>query len=269
VKACSPRDRFFLSKWYLDAVSESGEVFIGYRGALRWRTLEVSYAATLATGANGAGTRSAATIRPGSEPLLLEGDLAWREPKLDVSASWHGAAQPISRTLHESPRGAVVWRCLLPSATASIDRGGTVSRGRGYAEHLSMTIPPWRLPLDTLRWGRFLTEERSVVWIDWESREGRRTWVFVDGTESVDARVSDDEIAFGDGRVILPADGRLTLRHGTLGSGALSGLSSRWRLPARVLASRETKWRTRALLDAGAGAREAGWAIHEVVRMAS
>ena len=60
---------------------------------------------------------------------------------------------------------------------------GVVLRGLGYAEHLSMTIPPWRLPIDTLRWGRFLSPERSVVWIDWQKEGDGRTWIFVDGTE--------------------------------------------------------------------------------------
>jgi len=256
----SPRPAFELSKWYLDAVGEDGEVFIGYRADLRLRRLAVSYASALTAGARGARTRS--TVRPGKEPDFFEGALAWAEPKLAVAAAWRGAARPISRTLYESPEGAVRWHCLLPSARAEVACDGVVLRGFGYAERLSMTIPPWRLPIDTLRWGRFLSPEHSAVWIDWEKESDGRTWIFVDGTE-VQGKASEEGILFEGGRVGLPASGRLVLR-----DGRLSHLLRNLRLPLSpsALAIHETKWRTPGVLEcAGAPAVE-GWTIHEVVR---
>lgn len=261
----SPRPAFELSKWYLDAVGEDGKVFIGYRAMLRWRRLRASYAATLTGGAQAARTKS--TVKPGQEPDFFEGALAWAEPRLEVAATWRGTAQPISRTLYESLEGAVQWHCLLPSARVEIDCKGLALRGLGYAEHLSMTLPPWRLPIDTLRWGRFLSEERSVVWIDWQAPERSRTWVFVDGNEERGAEVSEEEISFEGGRARLPSTSRLQLRDGRL-SHLLRNLPLplRSRLGSRALAIHETKWRTRGILEcAGAPAVE-GWAIHEVVR---
>jgi hypothetical protein len=256
--------RFALSKWYVDAVGEAGEVFIGYRANLRWRRLAISYAATLTGGVHEARTRS--TVRPEEEPDLFEGTLAWTEPRLDVSATWRALAQPICRTLYETPEGAVVWNCVLPSAEFERARNGSLVRGLGYAEHLSLTLPPWKLPIDTLRWGRFLAPGRSVVWIDWQAPERSRTWVFVDGVEARGAGVSDEEIAFEGGRIRLPSESRLPLRAGRL-SNLLRNLSLPLPLFRRVRSIQETKWRTRGLLEcAGAPAVEA-WAIHEVVRM--
>lgn len=259
----SPGGGFCLSKWYLDAVGESGDVFIGYRADLRWRRLAFSYASTLTGGAHGPGTRS--TVRPGEEPGFFEGALAWTEPALDVSATWREAAQAISRTLYASPVGAVVWRCLLPSARAEVARDGVVLHGLGYAEHLSMTVPPWRLPIDTLRWGRFLSPEHSVVWIDWEKEGDGRTWIFVDGTE-VQGRISEEGIFFEGGRVDLPASGRLVLR-----CGRLSYLLRNLRLPLPIQSClpgfHETKWRTRGVLECPGAPPAEGWAIHEVVRL--
>ncbi|HVO50827.1 MAG TPA: hypothetical protein VMV60_07530 [Thermoanaerobaculia bacterium] len=260
------RPPFELSKWYLDAVDEAGDVFIGYRADLRWRPLSVAYGAVLTGGKHGPRTR--ATVRPGKEPGFLEGALAWEEPRLDVSASWRGAAQAISRTLIESPEGAVTWRCLMPSAESDVRIGSSVVRGPGYVEHLSMTLPPWRLPLDTLRWGRFLSPERSVVWIDWE-REGcpPRTWVFVDGIE-VRGEVSEEAVCFEGGELRLPARERLALRSGRL-SYLLRNLprSLRTSLAGRALGIEETKWRTRGLLALEGAAPAEGWAIHEIVRV--
>lgn len=258
----SPRPAFELSKWYLDAVSESGEVFIGYRANLRWRRLAISYASALTAGAREARTRSA--VRPGKEPDFFEGALAWAEPKLAVAAAWRAAARPISRTLYESPEGAVQWHCRPPSARAEVACDGVVLRGFGYAEHLSMTLPPWRLPIDTLRWGRFLSPEHSVVWIDWEKNGDDRTWIFLDGVE-VRGEVSEEDVFFEGGRVDLPASGRLLLRSGRL-SYLLRNLPLPLSFSRRVLAIHETKWRTRGVLECAGGPAVEGWAIHEVVR---
>ena len=265
-RTLAPHGRFSLDKWYLDAVSESGETFIGYRADLRWRRIGVSYAATLTGGAEPPRTRQ--TVRPGEEPDFSEGALAWEEPRLEASANWRGAARPIVRTLHESPEGGVLWSCLLPSADTEIRCGDATVRGLGYAERLTMTLPPWRLPIEALRWGRFLAGAHSVVWIDWRSknRDDDRTWIFVDGAE-VRGEVSEETVLFERGRVELPAAGRLVLRDGRL-SRLLRNLprSLRTCLPAGTLAMNETKWRTRGCLHLEGSASVAGWAIHEIIR---
>jgi hypothetical protein len=261
VRETSRLDRFCLSKWYLDAVGELGEVFIGYRAALRWRRVAVPYASILT--ADASGVRSAQTVRPGPEPDFLEGALAWTEPRLDVAATWRGSAHAIGRTLYESPEGTVVWNCVLPSAETESTCGKNVLHGLGYAEHLSMTIAPWRLPIDTLRWGRFLSTEHALVWIDWECTEGRRTWVFVDGTE-VRGEVSEEGIFFEGGKLRLPMPGRLTLREGRLPH-LLRNLPLPRPLLLRAHAIHETKWRTRGVLERLGAPPSEGWAIHEIV----
>jgi hypothetical protein len=259
----SPRPAFELSKWYLDAVGEDGEVFIGYRASLRWRRLAVSYAATLTGGAHEPRTRS--TARSEEQPVLRMGALSWTSQALDVEGSWRCvAASETSRTLYETPSGAVVWRCLMPSAKAEARQGARVVRGLGYAEHLSMTLPPWRLPIDTLRWGRFLSPEHSVVWIDWERESARRTWVFVNGAE-VQGEVTEEDVFLEGGRVSLPQRDRLLLRSGRL-SYLLRNLPLPLSFSRRVLAIHETKWRTRGVLECAGVPPAEGWAIHEVVR---
>ncbi len=260
--------RFSLSKWYLDAVSDAGEVFIGYRATVRWGRLGFPYASTLAAGAGEARTR--ATVKSEEEPILREGVLAWASSPLGVKGRWHAlAAAKVARTLYESPEGSVSWRCVLPAARCELVRGGQSFSGLGYVEHLSSTLPPWKLPIDTLRWGRFLTEAHSVVWIDWRKEtEGGppRSWIFFDGRE-VRGEVSEESVFFEGGRVSLPASGRLVLRSGRL-SYLLRNLpiSLRTSPLARALAMHETKWRTRGCIELPGKPRAAGWAIHEIVR---
>ncbi len=261
---------FSLSKWYLDAISETGEVFIGYRADLRWRRMGLSYASTLTGGAHAARTRT--TVRPGEDPGFLEGALAWAEPRLGVEGAWREGATPaISRTLYECPEGALIWRCLLPFARATVACHGSVLRGSGYVEHLSLTLPPWTLPLDTLRWGRFLTGAHSVVWIDWRGEAGAdaKKWIFVNGTE-VRGEVSEEDVFFEGGELRLPGRERLTLRRGRLAD-LLRNLpvSLRTSPVARALGMHETKWRTRGCLALDGAPPEGGWAIHEIVRLNS
>jgi hypothetical protein len=259
----SPRPSFELSKWYLDAVGEDGEVFIGYRASLHWRRLAVSYAATLTGGSRE--PRTAASVRSGEKPVLRTGSLAWEAPALELQGTWTGNAPALLRTLYEGPGGSVVWACLFPRAQADVRIGAREVHGLGYAERLEMTLPPWRLPLETLRWGRFLTPGRFVVWIDWQAPERSRTWVFVDGQEEREARVSEEDISFEGGRLRLPQASHLQLRDGRL-SHLLRSLSLPLNLLCRVRAIHETKWRTRGVLESAGAPAVEGWAIHEVVR---
>jgi hypothetical protein len=261
----SPRPAFELSKWYLDAVGDDGEVFVGYRAALRWRRLRASYSAALTGGADG--SRTAASVTSGAEPVLRMGSLAWAAPAIGIEGTWTEDAPALLRTLYDSPDGSVVWACLFPRARAGVRIGSREVRGFGYAERLEMTLPPWKLPLDTLRWGRFLSPDRWVVWIDWQAPERSRTWVFVDGIEAREAEVSDEEISFEGGRIRLPSEGRLSLRAGRV-SDLLRELplSLLVRLFRRARAMHETKWRTRGVLECGGAPAVEGWAIHEVVR---
>lgn len=261
----TPRhDRFCLSKWYLDAAGDSGEVFIGYRAALKWKKLEVSYAAALTAGDHEPETRS--TVRSEEEPVLRMGSLGWTSHALEVDGCWRSGAAPFERTFYESLGGSVVWRCVMPSARAEVRSRSGVVCGLGYVEHLSMTLPPWRLPIDTLRWGRFLSNERSVVWIDWKTEAETKTWIFVDGNEAPEAKVSEEEISFEGGRLRLPVSCRLLIREGRV-SHLLRSLPLPRALSSPALAIHETKWRTRGVFESPATPPVEGWAIHETVRL--
>ena len=126
----SPRPAFELSKWYLDAVGEDGEVFIGYRAALRWRGLRASYSAALTGGADE--PRTAASVKSGAEPVLRTGSLAWRR----------------RRSTSRGPGRRTRRRFFGRSTTAPKGRssGPACSRARGPAYgSVSARVPRFRL----------------------------------------------------------------------------------------------------------------------------
>jgi hypothetical protein len=136
-------------------------------------------------------------------------------------------------------------------------------RGCGYAEWLTMTLPPWRIPFRRLRWGRFHGAEHSLVWID--LRGGcSRTWVFADGIERPDGEVRAETVTLAAEGSTLVLDRGITLRSGRLLRTGLRPLRLLVSLVPRWRDAHESKWLTRAVL-AGPRGRTEGWAVHEEV----
>lgn len=254
--------RFALDKWYLDVVDDHGRAVVGYASELRWGRVTVRHASALVSRPGGE-LRTRTTVRRAALPSLTPAGVSWEVPALGLSSRHRSLCAPLASTLLRNAEGEVRWTCHAPRADAEVTVEGERFRGRGYAEHLSLQIAPWRLPIDELRWGRALSADRGVVWIDWRGREHSRTLVAVDGAQ-VDATVDDSGVTAA-GAPLVRFGKRRTLREGAIGATALAALprAVRTRLPASILAMDEHKWTGAASLD-GAEAS----AIWEVVRCA-
>lgn len=255
---------FQLSKWYADVVSTDGSVFIGYHGSLNWKGFTLDYQSTLQRQAGGEPLERR-SIRAAKVPYCdLDGKLCWESAALQFSGIWTPASAPVSATLLSNEDGELVWECRLPSATVCIRAASRQYVGQGYAEHLRMTIPPWKLPIRELRWGRFLAGRESLVWIDWRGPAPKQIayrnsrWVALEKIESNQVHLESG--------VRLHLEPGVELRRGRLGSTALRSVPGLSRFAGtRVLAIDEQKWVSRATLTAR-GESWTGWAIHELVR---
>jgi hypothetical protein len=139
-------------------------------------------------------------------------------------------------------------------------------KGLGYVDYLNLSVRPWRLPFDELRWGRYLSAQDSIIWMDFKGAFPE-TFVVRNGVTCRRASVTDDDIHLEDEGLALSFGDRQILRDGTLVSTALSVVPGiRSVLPARMLFTRETKWRSRGILRKGESTVNTGWTIHEVVR---
>ena len=138
--------------------------------------------------------------------------------------------------------------------------------GYGYVDHFEMTAKPWQLPLEELRWGRFLSASDSIVWMDFRGPSPESV-VFRNGTPCRNVQISDSEIVLSDEGLHLTFEETQVLREGALLSTALSEIPGvKSLLPARMLHTHETKWRSRGILKKGTVEISMGWVIHEVVR---
>ena len=191
--------------------------------------------------------------------------IRWQAKSLGIQGTWQSLDPPCDARIYECSEGSVEWHCVQPRARCEVHVGnGMALRGLGYVERLEMTVAPWSLPLEELRWGRFLSDSDSLVWIDWRGPHSRRV-VAQNGIPRRASAINEREIVVeGDGRLEL-SEGHV-LRQGLLGETALAVIPGLQRMfPSSLLNVQECKWRSRAKLLCGEG-ESSGWAIHEVVR---
>jgi hypothetical protein len=250
---------FFLVKWYMDCVADSGDAAIVYCAELRWRGLHAAYSSVLSVdGASVEAHASMARYRLSS----TDGEILVELPRLGVSSRWEASAAPFEQTVYEDASGSVLWNCQQPRASAHLRIGDRELAGLGYAERLTVTLPPWRLPMSRLRWGRFVSPGDSLAWIDWQGPYST-SFAVHNGVRCETLSVSDSEVAMRD--ATLRMEESFPLRAGRLGSTILPGAPALRKMLPRSLANiEEYKWRSRGILNAQ-GHSGNGWAIHEVV----
>lgn len=255
---------FHLDKWYLDCVTETGQTAIGYSAELGWKSLAVSYASYLKFDGQNAPCSKTSLIRV-QHPKVSAGGIFWTSDQLSCSGAW----QPLMAEglpplkLFQDNAGSVTWHCLQPLSKAKLRFGGEEYIGLGYAERLVMSIAPWRLPINELHWGRFLTKSTYVVWIIWCGPQPL-TVIYLNGRKIENVRVSESALSWDHGSLEL--GNHECLRSGPLIKTTLSkipGASSLF--PKSVRHTNECKWRSTGKLNYR-GRTQLGWVIHEIVR---
>jgi hypothetical protein len=246
----------------MDCIAADGAVVVAYWARLTWGLLRLNYAATLVQRA-GSTVIEAMTMWPGAEPRLASGSLAWQCNRLGVEGHWQALDPPLCRTLLAAADGKIDWHCHLPRARARVTLAdGAALEGLGYVEQLDMTLRPWQLPIRELRWGRFLSEGASSVWIAWRGAQPL-AMLSVNGTHPDAAEVSDAGVSWRGGRIELQTGA--VLRAGTLGATALAHPVLGLIVPRVVRDIHQCKRVRRGKLI-GAGRDEEGWVLDEVVR---
>jgi len=253
-----------LVKWYMDCVSDAEEVAILYSARVRWRGIPLAYSNLICT--EGAATKSASSmhsvkIRRDDKQILVASS------QLDLQGQWTARAAPVEQTVYACESGSVVWSCLQPAASVSLSIGEKKLTGAGYAECLTLTLPPWQLPLRHLQWGRFVSDldaltADAVTWIDWNGPYALNLAVH-NGRSHEGASISNTEVVWGGGK--LRMEEPLALRAGRLGSTVLPAAPALSRIfPYSLFNIEEKKWRSRGILETP-DHQSRGWVIHETV----
>jgi len=195
---------FHLSKWFLDFVGESGEVMIFYSAKLIWRGLSVSYTSWLDYQA-ATGVQFKSGFRNVQVPQTNDEVITWNDPKFGVSGTWKSLATMIQTKLVDTEEGYLDWKCYQPASKVQLRINERVLEGRGYAEQLILTLPPWKIPMDELRWGRYGSDENNMVWIELREKE-KKQWLWLNGEKIENCIIEDDCISMPDKELVLTLD---------------------------------------------------------------
>ncbi|MFH1320750.1 MAG: hypothetical protein ABII90_08880 [Bacteroidota bacterium] len=256
------KDKFQLSKWYLDSIDQKGNVFIGYMALLKWKKASIHFCNHLFYDVE-KGIKSYISIQKCRFPELINNTLNWKTKH--VNASWHGIDKAISEKILESEHGNIEWDCLQPKANSDILlRNDQRHTGLGYTERIDISIKPWEIPINKLYWGRFLSGTDTIIWIDWHG-ESQKKILYHNGIKKDDLQIFEEKINFEDHEILISQS--VILRKGSLISTIFSKF--KWFIkvfPSSILNTEECKWRSYGILKKNNIVLSEGWIIHEVVR---
>lgn len=255
-----------LTKWYCDCVSANGDVFLGYWAKLSWRGFTIPYASSLVKRAHHQ-PREKSVVRACPAPVIHGGTLEWTCRTIGIQGRWNTSQPPYHQVLLDDTDGSITWRCHVPAAAAHVQLADAASLdGLGYAEELTLSIPPSRLPFDVLQWGRFVSDSDALAWIMWRGSTPRQ-WVIHNGVAVSGATIDENGVRLAGDRGVLELRDAVPLREGPLALTALRAIpgARRWLLRG-IEHAHESKWLSAGTLTTATHA-SSGWAIHEVVRL--
>jgi hypothetical protein len=248
-----------MAKWYLDCVTGEGDAVIVYCAEMKWRGVHLHLCSVL-SGIGGI-FRTRTSISP-CRVDAVDGQISADLAKLGVTGTWESDSLPFERVVYEQGAGNVRWNCLQPRSFAQVRIGDRVLCGLGYAERLTLSIAPWKLPLKQLRWGRFVSPQDSLAWVDWQGSYSTRFAVH-SSRECGLLSVSDAKVTVPN--ATLRIEPGIPLRSGRLVETFLPDVSALGRLfPHSLFNVAEHKSLSRAVLST-TDHSSAGWVIHEVV----
>lgn len=267
-------NNFHLTKWFLDFIGPSGEVMIFYSARLRWLIWEVQYASWLHYDPNVGVTvqsKLSNVNSPNLDPNTKK--IEWNDDDFKVKGIWQSESKSIQSRLYESKKRYLDWNCYQPKSKVELwlknpDRH---LLGRGYAEELVMIIPPWRLPMDELRWGHYCDDDNSVVWIQMKAERDTK-WLWFNGEFENNSVLTDSLITMSLKNIQISLKKLATLEAEKKISAVFNDLlryipiKLKKIVPLKFLSADEFKWFSSATLYKDNSKLAEGISIHEYVK---
>jgi hypothetical protein len=254
---------FKTEKLYLDCIDDQGNCFIIYRAKVKFFLLNINYSGVIFCDNEGV-TIEKSSLKKTHKPVISR-TISYKNKFLKTGIILYRIDDPISRSLYRGSKNSeLIWNCHHPKALAEIISNGKTYKGLGYAETLFCPVNPLMLPMEELRWGRFLSQSHTVIWIKWKD-EHTLNKIFLNGSEYNDAFFENEAITFNDGKFRLNFSEIKTIRNGKL-----SGLFSKMKLlkilfKNRLLDTVEIKYKAKTVLTRESECISAGWSLFEIV----
>lgn len=259
---------FHLSKWFLDFVGGNREAMIFYAAKLTWYGWSTTYTSWLSYDAI-SGVRLKSRFRNIQVPQIKDKLITWENTKFGLSGIWESLAEMIEARIFDSEEGYLDWKCYQPASKVKLRINDRILEGRGYAEQLVLTVPPWKIPMNELRWGRFGSDENNLVWIELREKE-KQQWLWLNGDKIESCIIEDDHVSLPDMDLVLHLDRGVVLESEKKIFSVVQKLihyipGFNKVIPISFLMADETKWLSKGQLQTPNKTLSNGMAIHELV----
>lgn len=263
------RSKFHLEKWFLDFVGNTNdETMIFYAARLTFMGIVVQYAHWIHYDSV-LGRREQSHFRKVMLPNQDDKLIHWKDDIFGVSGTWQGTTSPLNARIFEDEEGVLDWHCFQPAATIQLVLKGKPMEGVGYAEKLTLTTFPWRIPMQDLRWGRFHSQDEQIVWIELRDKISKQ-WVWWNGEKQSDCQIEDHGLVLNehgvsltlDCGVVLEFENRIAKVTDTINR-FLPGFKRL--MPSQFFGAQSKKWLSKGKLFKQGTASLNGVAIHEWV----
>jgi hypothetical protein len=254
---------FKFEKLYLDCIDEHGNCFIIYKAKIQFLFIRIHYSELIYSDPLGATTMTVSLKK--IREVLAKDLLLYFNYFLQIKGSWSRIDSPLPSFSFKDPTDRqLTWNCHHPKALTEIIYEDSEFTGFGYAETLTLTIKPWNLPIDELRWGRFLSADYTITWIKWKGTYPLNK-IFCNGTEYNDAVFEERRIIFGEGIFSLEFMEIKVIR-----KGRLSEIFSKiWWLKLlynkSLFNTIEAKYKAKSALTKNLEFKSNGWSLFELV----
>ncbi len=247
---------FHLKKHYFDGIDQQGNLFIIYDAALTIGGISIPYSSII-TQLNGKNLEHRRLSR------LKRSDAQIRHNKLNFNGSWLPLSHISPLTLYQRGKRRLIWHCHTAKADFELEFAQQTYRGLGYAETLEMNFAPWLLPISELRWGRFLSANHSIVWIEWLGETTLKKLIW-NGELIENFEINDNVLLIKEKQLSLYFRRPMIIKDEPLVKITERFKFLRFLIKKSFLQSRETKWKSEAELSV-ANQTEKGFALYERV----
>jgi hypothetical protein len=254
---------FNLEKLYLDLIDDNGNCFVLYSAKLKAGLIRINYSGLIFSDSDGMTIEKSSLSK--LDGTLINDLLIFNNPLLKVTGNWLQTEKPFSSLLYNDEiNNELTWNCHHPKALAEVTFRDKTYKGFGYAETLTLGIKPWKLPIDELRWGRFLSDNYAITWINWKGSHPLNK-IFCNGVEYNDPVFEPERIVFGKGVYILTFLQPAIVRKGKLASLFSNMPWLKVIFTSRTLNIVELKYKAKSTFTGISGIHDTGWALYEVV----
>jgi len=262
------RSNFHLKKWFLDFVGNNGETMIFYSAKLSWKGFSVNYASWIDYHPE-SGVKVKSHFLNVQVPEIKDKLITWYDDKFKISGSWETMDVPLYERIFDSDDGYLDWNCFQPTSLVQLKINDKIIRGKGYVEQLILTTPPWHIPMNDLRWGRFHSLHDTIVWIELR-KENKQQWLWINGEKIINCSIEDNHISSVEKNFYLKLDRSVILESEKKIFQVVQKLLSylpgfNKLMPSKFLMADSHKWLSKGEFQKNGSPVTQGMAIHEWV----